>query len=110
MSRSWKSFLAELKATTGFTQADDLKNLLEQTQKDPLGFLMVQGEMLEMYLEQFANNEITTDEFRASVAAIRDLIEIESVKMSPDALLRAKNMMRGIETLMLGSLLPKIMP
>jgi len=110
MSRSWRSFLGELKATKGFAQADDLKNLLEQAQKDPLGFLMVQGEMLEMYLEQLANNEITPGEFKASTAAIRDLIEIESVKMSPDALLRAKNMMRGIETLMLGSLLPKIMP
>lgn len=108
MSRSWKSFLAELKATEGFAHADDLRNLVEQAQKDPLGFLMVQGEMLEMYLDQLANNEITADEFKASVEAIRDLIEIESVKMSPDVLPRAQSLMRGIETLMLGSLLPKI--
>lgn len=110
MSRSWKSFLLELKATKGFAQADDVKNLIEQAQKDPLGFLMVQGEMLEMYVEQLANSEITAGEFRGSVEAIRDLIEIESVKMSPEALLRAKNLMRGIETLMLGSLLPHITP
>ena len=110
MSRSWKSFLAELKATKGFAQADDIKDLIEQAQKDPLGFLMVQGEMLEMYLEQLGNGEITTDEFKASVKAIRDLIEIESVKMSPDSLPRAERLMQGIERLMLASLLPKITP
>lgn len=110
MSRSWKSFLAELKATKSFTKADELKNLIEQAQKDPHGFLMVQGEMLEMYLDQLANNEISVSEFQASVKAIHDLIEIESVKMSPEVLLRAKNLMQGIETLMLGLLLQNIAP
>jgi len=63
-----------------------------------------------MYLEQLANSEISTSEFKVSVEAIRDLIEIESVKMSPDALVRAKNLMQGIETLMVGSLLPNVTP
>ena len=106
MSSSWVIFLDTVKSTKGFRQADDLKSLIEGAQTDPLGFLMVQGEMLEMYLEQIANKDIDIQEFEASVRAIRELIEIESLKMSPEDLERATGLMTGIETLILHSLLP----
>lgn len=108
MSSSWLTFLDDLKSTRGFSQAEDLKSLIIEARKDPLGFLMVQGEMLEMYVEQLANREIDASEFETSVKTIRDLIEIESVKMSPEALERAERLMNGIDTLMLQSLLSKL--
>ena len=108
MSPPWATYLDHLKSTKGFAEADDLKVLINGARKDPLGFLMVQGEMLEMYLEQLSSEEIDTSEFEASVRAIRDLIEIESVKMSPEALDRANSLINGIETLILDSLLSKL--
>ena len=110
MSLSWSAYLDDLKSTKGFVQADDIKRLIDEARKDPLGFLMVQGEMVEMYLEQLASHEIDVHEFEASVKAIHDLIQIESVKMSPEALARAERLMKGIETLILNSLLPAITP
>jgi hypothetical protein len=108
MSSSWAAFLDELKSSKGFVEADDLKKLIDEAQNDPLGFLMVQGEMLDMYLGQLADNEIDAVEFEASVRAIHDLIELESIKMSPEALARANGLKEGIEKLILGRLLPKI--
>lgn len=108
MSSSWSNFLDDLKSSKGFQEADELKKLINEARNDPLGFLMVQGEMLEMYLEQLANHEIDAAEFKTSVTTIRELIEIESVKMSPEALERANALITGIETLMLHSLLQKV--
>jgi hypothetical protein len=108
MSSSWAKYLDTLRATKGFTNGDDVKKLLEGARKDPLGFLMVQGEMIEMYLEQLAAGELDPDEFELSVKTIHDLIDLESVKMNPEALERAKNLMQGIETHLLGSLVSKI--
>lgn len=105
MAAKWEIFIDNLKDDVGKLAKDELKVLVKATKNNSEGFIKKQGEKLERYLDQLATGEITKDQFKEYVEDIRDLTEIQKLKMSVAAKASAQRLADGITSLIIDGLL-----
>lgn len=105
MASNWEVFIDNLKDDAGKLAKDELKALVKATKNDSEAFIKKQGEKLERYLDQLAASAITKAQFKEYVEDIRDLTELEKLKMSVAAKASAQRLADGITSLVIDGLL-----
>lgn len=105
MAANWEVFIDNLKDDSGKLAKDELKKLIMLAKSDSQAFIKKQGEKLERYLNQLASGEITKEQFKGYVEDIRDLTEMEKLKMSVAAKASAQRLADGIASLVIDGLL-----
>ena len=108
MSSKWEEFIDNIKDTTGRLAKDELKNLVKNAKSDSEDFIKRQGEKLELYMNQLAGGQITKEQFEGYVLDIKDLAEMQALKMSVAAKARAQNLAMGVTNIVLDGLLKLI--
>lgn len=101
----WEDFINNLKDEAGKLAKDELKDLINTAKTDSEDFIKRQGVKLERYLSQLAKDEITKDQFEGYVIDIRDLTEMQALKMRVVAKAHAQRLANGIENLIIDGLL-----
>lgn len=92
----------------GTLAKDELKNLVKNAKADSEDFIKRQGAKLERYLNQLAAGQITKDQFEGYVRDIRDLTEMQALKMSVAGKASAQRLANGISNLIIDGLLALI--
>lgn len=105
MASNWEVFIDNLKDDTGKLAKDELKALVKTTKNDSEAFIKKQGEKLERYLDQLATGAITKEQFKEYVEDIKNLTEMEKLKMSVAAKASAQRLADGIASLIIDGLL-----
>lgn len=108
MSSIWEDFIDKLKDDAGRLAKDELKDLVRTAKDDSENFIKTQGEKLELYLNQLASGQITKVQFEAYVRDIKDLTEMQALKMSIAAKARAQRLVNAITDLIIDRLLALI--
>jgi hypothetical protein len=108
MPVNWKDFIDGLKDDAGILAKDELKNLITDSKKDTEIFIKRQSEKMELYLTQLAEGKVTKEQFQGYVLDIRDLTEIQALKLSVGAKARAQRFAEQIAKLVLDSLMKLI--
>ena len=103
MPAKWESYVGKLKKADT-TLKKGLKEFIKSTKEDPIGFIKVQGEYLEMYLDQLAKGEINKDQFKDNVQNIRDVVDLELLKLDPSEQPSAKKLQENTTKLILEGL------
>ncbi|MEK7273676.1 MAG: hypothetical protein AAB296_08835 [Candidatus Desantisbacteria bacterium] len=104
----WEDFIDNLKDDAGILAKDELKTLIKTVRNDSEDFIKKQGEKMERYLDQLAEGEITRAQFEGYVMDIKDLTEMQALKMSVAAKVRAQNLAQGMSDLVIKGLLTLI--
>lgn len=108
MSPKWQDFIDNLKDDAGKLAKDELKDLIMTAKDNSEGFIKRQGEKLELYLNQLATEQITKEQFEGYVRDIKDLTEMQALKMSVSAKASAQRLVNGIINLIIDGLLSLI--
>jgi len=108
MPKSWQDFIGGIKDELGILAKEELIALVKDTRKDQESFIKRQGEKLELYLNQLATGKITKEQFEGYVQDIKDLTEMQALKMSVAAKTRAQRLAKNIQRLIIDSLLKLI--
>jgi len=108
LGSGWHRFIDDLRDTGGQLASEELKGLVAGAKGDSDEFIRRQGEKLELYLDQLAQGMMTKAQFEGYVLDIRDLTEMQSLKMSVSARARAQNFAKGITALVINGLLTLI--
>ena len=105
MAKKWESFIDSLKDETGLLAKTELKALISGAKTDSDEFIKKQGIKLERYLNQLASGKITEEQFQGYMEDIRDLTEMQSLKMRVSAKASAQRLVTGIEDLIINGLM-----
>ncbi len=105
MSSMWEDFIDNLKDDAGILVKKELKDLLNSTKEDGEDFIKEQGENMKKYLTQLAKKEITKDQFEGYVLDLKDLTEMEALKMLVDSKARAQRLAKGVTDLVINGVL-----
>jgi hypothetical protein len=105
MSSIWEDFIDNLKDEAGILAKKELKDLINSAREDGEDFIKEQGENMKKYLTQLANNEITKDQFEGYVLSLKDLTEMEALKMLVDSKARAQRLANGVTDLVINGVL-----
>lgn len=108
MPSNWETFIDNLKDGAGVLAKDELKNLVNTAKTDSDAFIKSQGQQLELYLSQLAAGQITKDQFEEYILDMKDLTEMEALKMSVAAKASAQRLVDGITNLVINGLLTLI--
>lgn len=108
MSNKWEDFIDNLIDNSGKLAKDDLKNLIKSAENDSEEFINAQGVKMERYLTQLATNAITKDEFEGYILDIKNLTEMQALKMSVAGKAKAQSLVNGISNLIINGLLKLI--
>ncbi len=103
MATAWEKYVEKLKNADKDLK-DGLKSLIKSAKEDAEGFLNVQGEYIEMYLDQLAKGEITKDQFKDNVKFINDVIEMEKPHLDPSVVPNLQRMQENISKVILEGL------
>jgi hypothetical protein len=104
----WENFIDNIADPAGKLAKTELKGLIRDYRKDASGFLRRQGRKMQRYITQLARGEITPAEFRQYMEDIRDLTEMEKVRMSVAGKARAQRLVEGITELVINGLVKAI--
>ena len=104
MSSDWEKFLDDLKVEGIGALKIELLSLLVETKADSEEFIRDQAQKVEQYLDQLAKGEITKEQFCGYMQDIKDLIELQSLKMAVAAKTRAQKLATGIQSMILDQL------
>lgn len=104
----WEAFIDDLIASGKQIAKDELKNLISGAKGDANDFVRSQGEKLERYLNQLATGQITTEEFEQLVKDLKQLTELESLKLQVAAKASAQRLVAGISKLVIEGLIKLI--
>ena len=105
MAKNWQDFIGGIKDELGILVKEELIALVKDTKKDEEDFIKRQGEKLELYLSQLAAGKITKEQFEGYVQDIKDLTEMQALKMSVAAKTRAQRLAKNIQRIIIDSLL-----
>jgi hypothetical protein len=105
MGSNWESYIDNLKDNAGKLAKDELKGLIKTAKGDSEEFIKRQGEKMELYLSQLAAGQITKAQFEGYVIDIKDLTEMQALKMAVAAKARAQSLATGITNLVLDGLI-----
>lgn len=108
MPSQWETFIDNLIAGGKQIAKDELKSLLLTTKADANVFIKSQGEKLERYLNQLAAGQITKEEFEQSVKDLKQLTELEALRLQVAAKASAQRLVAGISKLIIEGLLKLI--
>lgn len=108
MPSQWEAFIDNLIAGGKQIGKDELKTLISSTKRDANDFVRTQGEKLERYLNQLAAGQITKDEFEQSVKDLKQLTELEALRLQVAAKASAQRLVTGISELIINGLLKLI--
>jgi hypothetical protein len=108
MNSKWEEFIDNIKDTTGKLAKDELKNLVKDAKSDSEDFIKRQGEKLELYLNQLASGQITKEQCEGYLIDLRDLAEMQALKMSVAAKARAQSLAMGVTNIVLNGLIKLI--
>jgi len=108
MGTKWEDFINNLKDSAGMLAKDELKTLIKTAKNDSEDFIRRQGEKMELYLIQLAEGKITKAQFEGYVLDIKDLTEMQALKMSVAAKARAQSLAKGVSDLVIDGLLTLI--
>jgi hypothetical protein len=101
----WEDFIDSIVDPAGRLAKAELKGLIRDFRKDRSAFLARQGRKMQRCITQLAKGEITPAEFRSYIEDIRDLTEMEKVRMSVAGKARAQRLIEGITDLVINGLL-----
>jgi len=105
MPKKWETFIDDLKDSAGLLSKTELKEFVWEAKADHNEFIKKQGAKLERYLAQLSAGKITMAKFKGYMEDIRDLTEIQSLKMRVAAKARAQRLAQGIEKLIINGLM-----
>ena len=105
MPKKWESFVDSLKDDAGLLAKAELKTLISQAKINQDEFIKKQGVKLERYLNQLASGKITEEQFQGYMEDIRDLTEMQSLKMRVGAKASAQRLIAEIEELIINGLM-----
>ncbi len=108
MAAPWEKFVDDLIAGGKKLAKGELTELVSSSKADANAFVHRQGEKLERYLNQLAAGEITRADFEVLVKDLKDLTELEALKMQVAAKASAQRLAAGIGDLVLNGLLKLI--
>lgn len=108
MSANWEDFVNNLKDGAAGLLKTELSGLITNAKADSEAFIRRQGEKLELYLNELANGQITKEQFEGYVSDIRDLTEMQALKMSVAAKASAQRLVEGITDLVINGLMAMI--
>lgn len=107
MGAAWEAYVEKLKkADKDIKEA--LKDLIKSAKEHSEGFLNVQGEYIEMYLDQLAKGELTKDQFKDNVQLVRDIIEMEKPHLDPTVTPHLTQMQEKINKVILEGLIKAV--
>ena len=105
MSSKWEDFIDNLKDDAGTLAKKELKDFINSSKTDSEAFVQRQGQKLELYLKQLADGSITKEQFEGYVLDIKDLTEMQALKMSVAAKAKAQYVVTSITNLIMDGLL-----
>lgn len=105
MSVDWEAFIDGLKDEAGKLAKNELKAFVSEAKNDSEEFIKRQGHKLDLYLGQLASGNISRDQFEGYIIDIRDLAEMQAMKMSIAGRARAQRLAEGITKLIFNGLL-----
>jgi hypothetical protein len=108
MNSIWEDFIDNLKDDAGKLAKNELKELVKNSKEDSEKFIKKQGEKMELYLNQLADGQITKKQFEGYILDIKDLTEMQALKMVVAAKARMQSLAKGIENLIINGLLDLI--
>lgn len=108
MSVNWEDFVASLKNDAAGLVKEELKTLLNDSKSDSDNFVKKQSEKVEKYLTQLALGQITKDQFEGYIRDIKDLTEMQALKMSVASKASAQRLASGISDIIIKRLLPLV--
>jgi hypothetical protein len=101
----WESFVDNLKDSAGLLAKAEMKRVVSDAKTDSDEFIKKQGVKLERYLNQLASGKITPKQFKGYMEDVRDLTEMQALKMRVAAKASAQRLVAGIEDLILNGLI-----
>jgi hypothetical protein len=104
----WENLLNKLGTNAGDLLKGELNKFLQMAKTDSEDFIKRQGEKMELYLNQLAAGKITKDQFEGYINDIKDLTEMQALKMSVAAKARVQSLVKGITDLIINGLLTLI--
>ena len=105
MSEDWHDFIDKIKDDSGKLAKDELKNLIDMAKNDSEDFVKKQGQKMEGYLKQLAAGQISKGQFENYMQDIKDLTEMQMLKMSVAGKASAQRLSDGIVTLIFDGLM-----
>ena len=105
MEKSWQTFFDDIVDEAGILVKNEVKDLLRMSKEDSDEFIQRQGEKVENYLNQLARGEITKQQLEGYLLDIKDLTEMQALKLSVAARARAQRLAEGITDLIVKRLL-----
>ncbi len=104
----WSDFINGIKDEAGTLAKGELIGLIADAGKDKEEFIRKQSQKVQRYLEQLAAGEITKDQFVGYMEDIRDLTQMQALKLAVDAKARAQKLASGIEEMIINKLVALI--
>ncbi|MBI4241207.1 MAG: hypothetical protein HY613_05770 [Candidatus Rokubacteria bacterium] len=108
MPSPWEAFVDNLIAGGKQIAKNELRTLIRSAKEDASDFVRDQGLKLERYLNQLATGQITRDEFEHSVKDLRQLTELEALRLKVAARASAQRLVVGTTKLIIEGLLKLI--
>ncbi len=105
MGETWQDFIDKIKDDAGILAKDELKKLIAFAVDDSEDFTKKQGQKLESYLIQLSAGDITKEQFKGYVEDIRDLMEMQMLKLSVAGKASAQRLFNGICNLVIDGLI-----
>jgi len=104
----WDEFLINLADEAGTLAKTELIDLVKTSIADGDEFISKQGTKMRRYLQQLADGKITKSEFELYMEDLKNLLELEALRLAVAAKARAQRIADGIQSLVLDSLLKLI--
>jgi len=108
MSEKWEDFINGIVDDAGVLAKAELINLIKGAKNDSEEFIKRQAEKTERYISQLAEGKIDTVKFTKNMTDIRDLTEMQALKLSVAAKARAQRLAAGISDLIIKGLVSLI--
>ncbi len=105
MNDKWQEFIDNIKDDSAKLIKEELNNLLNAAKGDSEEFIRQQGDKLKSYLNQLASGKITKEQFEGYVIDIKDLTEMQMLKMTVAGKASAQRLANGISKIVIDGLL-----
>ncbi len=104
MNELLEKFLDQIKDDSGSLAKGELTNFIDMAKNDNDNFIKEQGNKMETYLTQLATGNITKENFESYILDLKDLSEMQMLKMTVAAKASAQRLVDGISKLILDGL------
>ena len=105
MSEQWEDFIDSFRDNIEPLLKDEIKSLIDFALNDTDDFVRRQGEKINRYLNQLAEDKITKTQYQGYMEDIRDLVEMHMLKLEVRARAGFQRLFNGIVDILLNKLL-----